>query len=63
MHLILINLPCLNCYCLYPDYSFGKRKKEKYSKFTLALFGLILLASVLKLYPYFSRVALYSYPF
>lgn len=42
---------------------FLAKEKEKYSKFTLALFGLILLASVLKLYPYFSRVALYSYPF
>lgn len=42
---------------------FFAKDKNNYSKFTLILFGLIFLASALKLYPYFSRVALYSYPF
>ncbi len=42
---------------------FFAKQKDNYGKYTLVLFALILLASVLKLYPYMSRVALYSYPF
>lgn len=43
--------------------AFFIKEKSTYAKFTLILFGLILLASVLKLYPLMSRVALYSIPF
>lgn len=42
---------------------FFAKEKDIYGKYTLILFALILFASVFKLYPYMSRVALYSYPF
>lgn len=42
---------------------FFAKQKDKYGIFTILLFGLIILASMLKLYPFMFRVALYSYPF
>lgn len=57
-----------NNFTLFELFLFGfglvlfAKDRDTYGKFTLIVFGLVLLASVLKLYPYISRVSLYSYP-